>query len=85
MESAGGLNRLTGGPGFDRFVFDAESGDAVIPDFSGDRIDLTAFGFARSEFERHVTIENDGFLIDVDGDVIRVEVGVELDLEDFIL
>ena len=78
-----GLNRLTGGPGFDRFVFDAESGDAVITDFSGDRIDLTAFGFSRSEFEEHVTIEEDGFAIDVAAVVIRVEVGVELDLDDF--
>ena len=78
-----GLNRLTGGPGVDRLVFDEESGDAVITDFAGDRIDLTAFGFTRSEFERHVTIERDGFLIDVGEVVIRVEVGVELDLADF--
>ena len=79
-----GLNRLTGGADRDRFVFDPESGDAVITDFAGDRIDLTAFGFTRSEFQQHVTIEEDGFLIDVDGVVIRVEVGVELDLADFI-
>ena len=64
-------------------MFDEESGDAVITDFAGDRIDLTAFGFTRSEFEQHVTIEEDGFRIDVDGVVIRVEVGVELDLADF--
>ena len=79
-----GLNRLTGGRVFDRFVFDEESGDAVITDFAGDRIDLTAFGFTRSEFERHVTIEEDGFVINVDDVVIRVEVGVKLDLADFI-
>ena len=79
-----GLNRLTGGPGRDRLVFDETSGDAVITDFSGDRIDLTAFGFTRSGFERYVTIEEDGFVIDVDGVVIRVEVGVELGLADFI-
>ena len=35
-----------------RFVFDEESGDAVITDFAGDRIDLTAFGFASSEFDQ---------------------------------
>ena len=64
-------------------MFDEESGDAVITDFAGDQIDLTAFGFTRREFERHVTIEEDAFLIDVDGVVIRVEVGVELDLTDF--
>ena len=58
------LNRLTGGHGRDRFVFDEESGDAVITDFAGDRIDLTAFGFTRSEFEQHVTIEEERFLID---------------------
>ncbi len=40
-----GLNRLTGGPGADRFVFDEDFGDAVITDFAGDRIVLTAFGF----------------------------------------
>ena len=79
-----GPNRLTGGPGRDRFVFDAESGDAVITDFAGDRIDLTAFGFTRSEFEQHVTIEEERFLIDTGEVVIRVEVGVELDLADFI-
>ena len=79
-----GLNRLTGGPGVDRFVFDETSGDAVITDFAGDRIDLTAFGFTRSEFEQRVTIEEERFLIAVDGDVIRVEVGAELDLADFI-
>lgn len=79
-----GLNRLTGGPGRDRFVFDEESGDAVITDFgAGDRIDLTAFGFAPGEFEQHVTIEEEGFRIDVGSDVIRVEVGVELKLADF--
>ena len=78
-----GLNRLTGGPGRDRFVFDEESGDAVITDFAADRIDLSAFGFTRSEFEQHVTIEEDGFMIDVDGVVILVEVGIELDLADF--
>ena len=77
------MNRLTGRPGADRFVFDAESGDAVITDFSGDRIDVTAFGFTRSELERHVTIEEDTFVIDVDGVVIRVEVGVELASADF--
>ena len=76
-----GLNRLTGGAGRDRFVFDETSGDAVITDFARDRIDLTAFRSA-SEFE--LTIEEDGFRIDVDGVVIRVEVGFELDLEDFI-
>ena len=59
-----GLNRLTGGPGRDRFVFDEESGGAVITDFAGDRIDLTAFGFTRSEFEQYVTIEEERFLID---------------------
>ena len=78
-----GLNRLTGGPGRGRFVFDEESGDAVITDFAGDRIDLTAFGFTRGEFEQHVTIEEEGFLIDVDAVVIRVQVGVELGLTDF--
>ena len=83
LDGGPGLNRLTGGPGFDRFVFDEQSGDAVITDFAGDRIDLTAFGFTRSEFRQHVTIEEDGFLIDVEGVVIRVEVGVELDLADF--
>ena len=31
----------------------------------------------------YVTIEDDGFRIDVDGVVIRVEVGVESDLVDF--
>ena len=62
----------------------AESGDAVITDFSGDRIDLTAFGFSRREFKRHVTIEEDGFVIDVDEAVTRVEVGVELDAADFV-
>ena len=77
-----GLNRLTGGPGFDRFVFDEKSGDAVITDFAGDRIDLTAFGFSRSEFERHVTIEEDGFVIDVDAVLIRADIGVKLDLAD---
>lgn len=55
----------------------------MITDFAGDRIVLAAFGFTRSEFEQHVTIEDDGFLIDVDGVVIRVEVGVELGLADF--
>ena len=64
-------------------MFDEESGDAVITDFSGDRIDLTAFGFTRSEFERHVTIEDDGFVIDIDAVVIHVEVGAKLDLADF--
>lgn len=78
-----GLNRLTGGPGRDRFVFDEESGDAVIADFLGDRIDLTAFCFSRSEFEQHVTIEEEGFLIDTGEVVIRVEVDVELDPADF--
>ena len=48
------------------------------------RIDLTAFGFTRSEFREHVTIEEEEFLIDVDAVAIRVEVGVELDLADFI-
>ena len=60
------------------FVLDEESGDAVITDFAGDRIDLTAFGFTRRELERHVTIGEEGFLIAVGGDVIRVEVDVEL-------
>lgn len=55
---------MTGGPGRDRFVFDEKSGDAVITDFAGDRIDLTAFGFTRSEFEQQVTIEEERFLID---------------------
>ena len=77
-----GPNRLTGGPGVDRFVFDEKSGDAVITDFAGDRIDLTAFGFTPSAFEQHVTIEEERFVIDVDGAVIRVEVGVELGLAD---
>ena len=49
----------------------------MITDFGGDRIDLTALGFSRSEFERHVTIEEDGFVINVDEAVIRVEVRVE--------
>ena len=83
LHGGAGLNRLTGGPGLDRFVFDEESGDAVITDFAGDRIDLTAFGFTRSEFRQHVTIEEESFLIAVGADVIRVEVGVKLDLEDF--
>ena len=75
---------MTGGLGRDRFVFDEESGDALITDFgAGDRIDLTAFGFTRSEFEQHVTIEEERFLIDTGAVVIRVEVGVELDLADF--
>ena len=56
----------------------------MVTDFSGDRIDLTAFGFTRSEFRKHVTIEDDGFVIDIDDVVIRVEVGVKLDLADFI-
>ena len=41
------------------------SGDAVITDFASDRIDLTAFGFTRSELQQHVTIEEDGFLSDL--------------------
>ena len=53
-------------------------------DFAGDRIDLTAFGFTRSELEQYVTIEEERFLIDTGEVVIRVEVGVELDLADFI-
>ena len=66
-------------------MFDEESGDAVITDFgAGDRIDLTAFGFAPGEFEQHVTIGEDGFVIAVGAMVIRVEVGVELDPADFI-
>jgi len=80
LDGGPGVNRLTGGAGFDRFVFDAESGDAVITDFSGDRSDLSAFGFSRSAFERHMTIEDNGFVIDIDDVVIRVEVGVKLDL-----
>ena len=79
-----GLNRLTGGPGVDRLVFDEESGAAVTTDFAGDRIDLTAFGFTRSEIAQHVTIKEERFLIDVGVNVIRVEVGVELDLGDFV-
>ena len=55
----------------------------VITDFADDRIDLTAFGFAPSEFGQHVTIEENGFVIAVGGVVIRVEVGVELGLRDF--
>ena len=51
---------------------------------AGDRIDLTAFGFTRSELEQYVTIEEERFLIDTGEVVIRVEVGVELDLADFI-
>ena len=78
-----GLNRLTGGPDVDRFVFDQVSGHAVITDFAGDQVDLTAFGFAPSEFEQHVTIEEERFLIDIGGVVIRVEAGVESDLADF--
>ncbi len=76
-----GLNRLIGGPGVGRFVFDEESGDSVITDFAGDRIDLTAFGFTRSEFEQYVTIDEERFLIGTRAGVAsRVEVGVELDL-----
>ena len=52
-------------------------------DCAGDRIGLTAFGFTRNEFELHVTIEEDRFLIDVGAHVIRVEVDIELDLGDF--
>ena len=55
----------------------------VITDFADDRIDLTAFGFAPSEFGQHVTIEENGFVIDTGEVVIRVEVGVESDLADF--
>ena len=70
-------------------MFDRKSGEAVITDFDGDKIDLTALGFFPSEFEDHVTTEKERFLIDVDGDpstmdVIRVEVGVELQLGDFV-
>lgn len=66
-------------------MFDEESGDAVLTDFGAShRIDLTAFGLAPGEFEQHVTIEEDGFRIDVDGVAIRVEVDVELDLADFV-
>ena len=35
-------------------MFDEETGDGVITDFAGDRIDLTAFGFTRSQFEQQV-------------------------------
>lgn len=31
-----------------------------------------------------MTIEEESLLIDVSGDLIRVEVGVEVDLEDFV-
>ena len=43
--------------------------------------------FDRSEFERHVTIEKDAFVIegrDTTG-AIRVEVGIELEVADFML
>lgn len=79
---------MTGGPGADVFAFDAESGDAIITDLGArDEIDLSAFGFPGSAFERYVTIEDEAFLVaDPDtGDAIRVEVGIELDRADFIL
>ena len=67
LHGGAGLASLTAGAGLDVFVFDEDSGDAVITEFGADIIDLTAFGFSRAAFERHVTIENDAFLIDVDG------------------
>ncbi len=66
-------------------MFDEESGDALITDFgAGDRIDLTAFGFPPGEFEQPVAIGENGFVIAVGAMVIRVAVGVELDLADVI-
>ena len=57
LHAGPGVNRLTGGPGIDLFVFNETSGDAVITDFAGDRVDLTVFGFTRGEFAQQVAIE----------------------------
>ena len=78
-----GLNHLTDGPGVDRFVFDEETGDAVVHRLRrrSDRPDRMYF--TRSKFERHLTIEEGGFLIEVGANVIRVEVGVEPGVADF--
>ena len=88
IRGGAGGDTLTGGLGADVFAFDAESGDATITDFGGrDKIDLSAFGFLGSAFERHVTIEDEAFLVEHPdtGGAIRVEVGIGLDQADFIL
>ena len=88
IRGAGGGDTMSGGSGADIFAFDAESGDVIITDFGGrDKIDLSAFGFDTSAFERHVTIEDEAFRIEdpETGVSIRVEVGIELDRADFIL
>ncbi len=70
---------MTGGAGADTFLFDEESGDDTITDFSnidGDRIDLTGF-------DKAITWEQLSSKITTVTDTNNVVIGVKIDLSDW--